>query len=174
MKARNRFEAIGRSLIAGLAGTAAITLSTMIEAKLRGRPDSKTPSKVGGKVMGVQPRDPSGGKRFNQIVHWQYGTMWGLFLAVADELGLRGAPASAAHFSALWSTELVMLPAANAAEPITEWGAEEIAIDAMHHAIYAATAGMVYDLLAPKEEVFEPIGTIKRFAKNLVENIELN
>ena len=40
-----------------------------------------------------------------------------------------------------------MLPSLGVAPPITEWGAEEIAIDAFHHAMYAAATGMAYEWL---------------------------
>ncbi|SRR5581483_7863791 len=169
----NVLETIGRGLVAGLAGTIAITASTMIEARLRGRPESTTPSKVGGKVLGVRPRNRAGQKRFNNIVHWDYGMSWGLFLALAEDLGLTGLPASVAHFSAVWGTALVMLPAADASKPVTEWEPQDIAIDVMHHAVYAAVAGLVYELLAPKEERAEepederPEGTY-RFPKHLL------
>jgi hypothetical protein len=150
MKQGSIAEIIGKGLIAGLAGTVAITASTMIESKIRGHKESTTPSKVGGKVLGVRPRDKEGQSRFNTLMHWQYGTAWGLFLSVCDLIGLRGGLASAAHFSAVWGTSLVMLPAADAAKPVTEWEAEEIGIDAMHHIIYAVVAELTYSALSSR------------------------
>jgi hypothetical protein len=152
MKLHRITSAVGRGLIAGLAGTAAITISTMIEAKLRKRKDSEAPAKVAGKVLGVRPRDAAGKKRFSTLVHWDYGMTWGCFLGIAEAMGVEGAPASAMHFAAVWGAALYMLPAANAAEPVTEWEAEEIAIDVMHHAIYVAVCGLVYSALKSTEE----------------------
>src|SRR5438552_10174904 len=99
-------SAIGRGLIAGLAGTAAITISSTIEMKLRGRKPSTTPGKVAGKVLGVRARDQEGMMRFSNIIHWDYGMSWGLFLSAAELAGLSGTPASLAHFAAVWGAAL--------------------------------------------------------------------
>jgi hypothetical protein len=42
---------------------------------------------------------------------------------------------------------MIILPKFKAAPPITEEDAKTIAIDGLHHAVYATTAGIVYDLL---------------------------
>ena len=68
MNTQRILAAIGRGLIAGLAGTAAITISSTIEMKLRKRPASTTPGKVGGKVLGVKPRNQEGMKRFSNAI----------------------------------------------------------------------------------------------------------
>ncbi len=47
----------------------------------------------------------------------------------------------------VWGSEQVMLPALEVAPPLTEWGAKEIAVDALHHLVYAATTGAAYSLL---------------------------
>jgi hypothetical protein len=70
-------EALGRGLVAGLLGTAAMTISSTAEAKLSGRGASTTPAQAAGKVAGVVPRDEAGEQRFNTLAHWGYGTAWG-------------------------------------------------------------------------------------------------
>ncbi|MGI8946240.1 MAG: hypothetical protein ACR2GL_08400 [Thermoleophilaceae bacterium] len=40
-----------------------------------------------------------------------------------------------------------MLPALGIAPPATSWGAQEVPIDAFHHAVYAATTGVAYELI---------------------------
>lgn len=152
MKMHRITSAIGRGLMAGLAGTAAITISTIIEMKLRKRPPSVAPAKVAGKVLGVRPRDEKGKSHFSNIIHWEYGTSWGTFLAVCEAIGARGTSATALHFAAVWGAALFMLPAADAAEPVTKWEPEDIAVDVMHHAIYVAICGLVYTALAGLEE----------------------
>lgn len=47
---------IGKGLIAGLAGTVAITVSQMIGLHLRDRGSNQAPMKVAGKVLGVEAR----------------------------------------------------------------------------------------------------------------------
>lgn len=139
--------AIGKGLLAGLVGTAAITASTTLEMKLRGREPSPAPSKAGGKVLGVQPRDPEGQARFATAMHWGYGAAWGVVRGLLSLTGLHGAVAGAAHFGAVWAAELAMLPALDVAPPATEMEVEEIAIDAWHHIVYAAATSAAYDFI---------------------------
>lgn len=147
MLLRTIAEAIGKGLVAGLAGTAAMTLSSTIEMKLRGRPSSDAPAEAAAKVLGVEPAGEQGKEQFANIVHWGYGTAWGAVRGLLAEAGLRGAAGCAAHFGLVWGTALTMLPALGVAPRVSEWGAEEIAVDGLHHAVYAATAGAVYDWL---------------------------
>ena len=164
--------ALGRGLIAGLAGTVAITISQMIEMKITGRGNSSAPVKVAGKALGVEPRGKAdlelekekekensnqeekleekveaNKEKFTQIMHFTYGTSWGIARGFLDLAGVRGAPATLAHFGAIWGAALVMLPAAGASKPITKWPAQQIAVDVLHHAVYAVAAGAVYDAM---------------------------
>lgn len=69
--------AVGKGLFAGAAGTALMTISSTLEAKLTGRGSSSAPADAAGKVLGVQPRDEAGQARFSNAVHWGYGIGWG-------------------------------------------------------------------------------------------------
>jgi len=40
-----------------------------------------------------------------------------------------------------------MLPALRVTPPITEWGVQEVVIDALHHLVYAGATGIAYSLL---------------------------
>jgi hypothetical protein len=138
---------IGRGLLAGAIGTAAMTASSTIEEKLRKRPASTAPADAAAKVLGIGefPSD-SAKNAFSNAVHWSYGTGWGLVRAL---LSTRLSPpaATATHLAALWGTEQVVLPALGVAPPITEWGGDEIAIDLAHHVVYATTTGISCELL---------------------------
>jgi hypothetical protein len=140
-------SAVGVGLFAGAAGTAAMTVSSTLEAKLRKRGSSSAPSDAAGKVLGVQPRNPAGRARFSTIVHWGYGTSWGAARGLISLTGLDGAAAAAAHFAAVWGWSLVMLPALDVAPPAWEQDPREVAIDALHHAVYAGTAGAAWRAL---------------------------
>jgi len=137
-------EVIGRGIVAGIVGTAAMTVSSTAEMKLRGREASTTPAKVAGKVLGVRPKGEREKQRFSNLVHWGYGTVWGIPRGLLAAAGLKGAAADAAHFGLIWGTALVMLPAAGAAPPATQWGAKTLAIDAFHHIVYVMAAGLAY------------------------------
>jgi hypothetical protein len=139
--------AVGKGLFAGAAGTVAMTASSTIEMKLRGRGGRSDPPRAAAKVLGVQPVDEEAEARFSNIVHWGYGTAWGGVRGLLAAVGLSGPAATAAHLAAVWGSEQVMLPALDVAPPLTEWGAEEVAIDAFHHLVYAAATGVAYSLL---------------------------
>lgn len=139
--------AVGKGLLAGFVGTAAMTLSSTLEAKARGRKPSDAPARAAAKVLGVSPIGENEKKRFATLVHWGYGTSWGAARGVIAAAGWSGVPAAVAFFGAVWGTELTMLPLLGVAPPATEWERQEIAIDAWHHVVYASTASLVYEWL---------------------------
>lgn len=140
-------SAVGKGIFAGLIGTAAMTVSSAIEMRLNGRSASDAPSKAAGRALGVQPRNQVGKARFGQVVHWSYGTVWGVARGLIGLTGLRGAAAGALHFASVWGAAQLILPALDVAPPATEWDPEEIATDVLHHAVYAAAAGAAYDFI---------------------------
>lgn len=168
--------ALGKGLIAGFAGTVAITISQMIEMQITKREMSNAPVTVAGKALGVEPRgqaqqekekaqsdsdeaservqqkvEANAGK-FGQLMHFSYGTGWGVFRGALDLAGVRGPLADLSHFAAIWGAAQVMLPAAAGTPPITQWSAKEIAIDVMHHAVYACAVGLTYDAMRKAEK----------------------
>lgn len=141
--------AVGRGLFAGAAGTAAMTVSSTLEAKIRDRGSSSAPADAAGKVLGVQPRDEAGEARFSNIVHWGYGTSWGAVRGLLHAGGVDGIAATALHFGAVWGGAQVMLPALDVAPPPWESPKQEVAIDAFHHAVYAMATGFAFAMLQP-------------------------
>jgi hypothetical protein len=129
-------SAVGKGLFAGVAGTAAMTLSSTLEMNIRGRAASSAPAEAALKVLGLEPRDDAAKERFSNLVHWGYGTGWGAMRGVLSAAGIGRLPAGALHFSALWGSETVMLPTLGVAPPITEWGRKEVGIDIWHHLVY--------------------------------------
>lgn len=149
MNTQSTAGTIGKGLLAGLAGTAAMTLSSTIEMKMRGRESSDAPAQAAGKVLGLDPEemDDDAKAQFSNAVHWSYGTNWGAMRGALHAAGVHGVAADAAHFGAVWGTEQIILPALDVAPPATEWGAKEILIDATHHVVYAAATGLTFRLL---------------------------
>jgi len=140
-------SAVGRGLLAGLAGTAAMTVSSTVEARLRHRANSSAPADAAGKVLGVQPTGDSGKSRFGTVVHWGYGTSWGAVRGLLGAAGLHGPAATAAHLAVVWGGEQIALPATGEAPPVWRWGAGEVGLDLLHHVVYACTTGAVYEWL---------------------------
>ena len=139
---------IGKGIFAGLAGTAAMTISSTLEAKLRGRQPSTAPAKAATKALGIETfEDGEAYAKFSNLVHWGYGTGWGVARGVLRAFGLSPRLATPAHFVALWGSAIVTLPKLDAAPPVTKWGKKEVAIDLFHHAVYITAAAVAYELL---------------------------
>ena len=149
MKLDGLAGAIGTGVLAGLAGTAAMTVSSTLEAKLRGRAFSSAPAEAAARVLGIREFESAAAKsRFSNLVHWGYGTGWGVARGLLGAAGLRGAAATPAHFATVWGSALVTLPTLDVAPPVTMWGREEVAIDVFHHAVYAVATGLAYEALS--------------------------
>ena len=140
---------IGRGLAAGLVGTAAMTVSSTLEAKLRGREFSKAPAKAAEKVLGIERfESPEAETRFSNLVHWGYGTGWGAVRGLLGSTPLPPKAATVVHGAAVWGQAAVMLPKLGVAPPVTQWGTEEVAIDVFHHTVYATATGVAYEFLS--------------------------
>ena len=140
--------AIGRGLVAGLAGTAAMTISSTLEARLRGRAFSTAPARATAKVLGIHEFDSELAQaRWNDLSHWGYGTGWGVLRGLLGATPMSPRAATVAHGAAIYGAAQVTLPALDIAPPSIFWGAKEIAIDALHHAVYATATGLAYRLI---------------------------
>lgn len=141
-------SSIGKGLVAGAVGTAAMTVSSTLEAKLRGRAPSSAPARATAKVLGIAEfEDDQAQARFNDLSHWGYGTSWGVVRGLLGATGMPARTATAVHGAAIYGAAQVMLPALEVAPPVIFWPKEEIAIDAFHHAVYAAVTGLAYGLV---------------------------
>jgi hypothetical protein len=140
---------LGKGLLAGLVGTAAMTVVSTLEMKARKRAASATPAKAAERVLGMKPQDERARSRLSNLVHFTYGTLWGTMRSILGRTlsaaGVRNplAPA-AAHLAVVWGTELVALPRLGLTPPVREWGRKEVAIDWMHHLVYAAAVDGAY------------------------------
>jgi hypothetical protein len=139
--------ALGRGIVAGAAATAAMTVASTAEMKLRGRPPSTAPADVAAKLLGVKPRKRSG-TRFATVAHVVSGVSLGTARGLLDLAGVDRRAAPASFFTIAWTPDLLLVPAAGAAEPPWRWGAKEIAISAAHHIAYAAAGETTYRALA--------------------------
>ena len=145
---RSLADAIGKGVLAGVAGTAAMTVSSTLEAKLRGREPSTAPAKAATKALGIEAfEDGEAYERFSNLVHWGYGTGWGVTRGLLRLVGLGPRLATVAHFAAIWGSALYTLPKFEVAPPVTEWGAKEVAIDVFHHLVYVTATAAAFELL---------------------------
>ena len=142
-------NALGDGLVAGFLGTAAMTVSSTLEARLRHRQASTAPARATAKALGITAFDSDLARaRFNDLSHWGYGTGWGVVRGILGATGMRPTKATAAHGAAVWGSAAVTLPALDIAPPFVFWGRKEVAIDLLHHTVYAVATGLAYELVA--------------------------
>ena len=139
---------IGKGLVAGLVGTAAMTVSSSVEARISHRAGSSAPARATTKLLGIREfEDDIAAARFNDLSHWGYGTAWGIARGLLSAMGLSPAAATVVHGAAVWGGAQVMLPALEVAPPFIYWGRKEVAIDLLHHSVYAIATGIAYWLI---------------------------
>ncbi len=136
--------ALGAGILSGLAGTAAITAAQSIEMKLTGRSPSDTPVRAAEKALAIAPAVQERKGQVNNLIHWCYGVVWGLFRTLLAITGVRGLRAVLAHFIALWAAGMALLPALKVSTPPWKWGAKSLLIDGLLHGVYAAGAGAAF------------------------------
>lgn len=145
-------SSVGKGLLAGLVGTAAMTVSSSLEARIRHRAASSAPARATAKVLGIKEfEDEIAAARFNDLSHWGYGTMWGVVRGLLGATRLAPAAATAAHGAAVWGSAQVTLPALEVAPPFVFWGRKEVAIDLWHHTVYAVATGLAYRLIDARD-----------------------
>jgi hypothetical protein len=152
MKIGDIAAAVGKGLVAGAVGTAAITGSTMLAQRLAGQERSSAPADATEKVLGIEPKGEAEKERLSTVAHWGYGTAWGVPRGLMALAGLGGLTATMAHFAAVWGSELAMLPRLKVAPPVARWGRKELALDAVHHLVYAGATTAAFRFLDRRTE----------------------
>jgi hypothetical protein len=128
---------------AGAGGTAAITASSTLEMRLRGRPPSTAPIDAVERLLGRRLPDGVRGP-VGTAAHVASGLALGPPRVLLDRLGV-GEPAATGLFALVaWTPDAVVVPALGVTDPPWRWGAVEVAISAWHHVAYAlgASAGL--------------------------------
>ena len=142
-------EAVGRGLAAGVAGTVAMTASSTLEMKLRGRPPSTAPAKAVGRLLGVKPVGRKGEQRFATVAHALTGVSLGAARGVLDAAGVRRPAATLpATFAIVMAPEVLLAPALGATDPPWRWGLLESAISVAHHVAWVGAAEAAYRALS--------------------------
>lgn len=143
--------AIGIGLMAGLAGTIAMTISQNAEMKITGRKPSDSPAKAAREVLDIKPVTEGKSEKVSNEIHLAYGTSLGVVRGILSLLNVTGLPASLVHLATVWGGEMIMLPALRVAPPITKEKPGEIALEAVHQLVYAITTGLVFDSINEKQ-----------------------
>lgn len=138
-------------VLATLIGTVFMNLSSETEMHIRGRQASVTPGRATNKLLGVVGVPQLEGVPLTVLstwTHYVYGAAWGVVLWAL--FGVADLPIVAAlplFFLAVWGTEQVQLPALGLTPPSWKWGAKEVAIDLVHHVVFAVGSVIAWVLV---------------------------
>ena len=139
-----------RGALAGLAGTAAMTLAEKVEQQVTSRPDSYVPGRTltaltTGRRLPERARPPVR----NHLMHWGTGALVGALRGVWSASGLRGWRASAWHTSVRLATDQTLENATGVGSPPWTWSRQDQVVDVGGKAIYSFVTGAVADRLVP-------------------------
>jgi hypothetical protein len=139
-----------RGALAGLAGTAAMTLAEKVEQQVTHRPDSYVPGRTL-TALATNRRLPERARPpvRNHLMHWGTGALVGSLRGVWSAVGLRGWRASAWHTSVRLATDQTLENATGVGSPPWTWSRQDQVVDVGGKAVYAFVTGVVADLLVP-------------------------
>lgn len=138
---------VAKGAVAGVIGTAAMTVTQAIEMRVTGREASLVPGEVGAKLARLKVR----GRRKRRLslgVHWAHGLNGGLVRGLLGLTPLTGASAGATHFAALWVSDVTLYMALGIASPPWRWEREELAVDLLHKGLYAVVTSAAFERLS--------------------------
>lgn len=140
---------IGKGAIAGLAGVVAMTaFQRLVEMPLTGRSESYAPADLVMKLFPVAPKRKRDRRRLNYAAHFGVGVAWGVGHGlIATRVGLRGQPAVATAFGAIWSGDVLANTALGLTKP-WQWSRQDLAVDVVDKLVLAEAAGLVFDRLS--------------------------
>jgi hypothetical protein len=136
---------VARGGLAGVAGSVVMTaFQKLVEMPVSEREDSYAPAELAQKLLPVRPQSAAGRWWLNYAAHTALGAMWGAAYGVAAHKGLRGPRGAAATFAAIYSQDLVMIPALGLGKP-WQWSRKDWTIDALDKAVVIAATGAIFD-----------------------------
>jgi len=140
-----------RSVLAGAAGTATMTLAYSTERRLRRNPstpldydDSLVPGKIVAGIMNLPHVTDREDHELGLILRWSYGSMFGLLHGALRRT--IGEPwASAAFGGTLMTATLTLFPLLGRTPPPWRWPADVLATSVATHIVYVAGVAAVDD-----------------------------
>lgn len=137
-------RAVSWGLVAGVAGTAAQTLSEKIEVSFTGRPASLVPAQVGAKLVGPPVRTGTDAVRLNWTVHWLHGITMGTVRGLLGVTPLSSAAASLLHFPLVWGSDVALYAGLHITPAPWKWSGKELATDLFHKGVLSAATSLVF------------------------------
>ena len=138
----------GNGMVAGLAGTTAMTVSEKLEQALTGRPSSFIPGHAVERMLALPTKPDKERRWMNWAAHWGLGTLGATWRGVMAEGGMRGPLASGIFLVFRIATDETMENVTGVGKPPWSWKKGLATIDVLHKAVYAFATGLVADQLA--------------------------
>lgn len=143
--------ALGRGLVAGAAGTAALTVSQLVAAKITGTEPPAAAGVVGKRVLeGVFLRQVPDQQQpaINQVVHWSYGTAWGGLYGIVQATLRWPPPVHGLMFGSLvGGVGTALLPTLQLMPPPWKVPPATLGVNTFHHLVYGVTTAAVFHAL---------------------------
>jgi hypothetical protein len=151
-------RAAAQGLCAGVIGTAVFTAYQLATGKAGGEEQPKewseaaTPAQVGQRVAeGVfqeeVPLERAG--LLTQVVHWLYGSSWGVLYGLLEESIRQPVVSGAALTGAVVATDYTLLPAMKLYRPPWRYPAKTLAADVATHLIHGLATAAAFRALEP-------------------------
>ncbi len=141
------FRLVGRGLVAGLLGVAAMTAAEKLEQAFTRRPNSFVPAHTLERLLRLPHKPDSERLWLNWTMHWGQGIVLGPVRALMAARGLRGPVGSFLFMNLrLLNDQTLENTTGVGALPWT-WPVDEQVIDLLHKAIYAFVTGAAADRL---------------------------
>jgi hypothetical protein len=156
---RSPLGALAGGLVAGAAGTAAMTAYQDLVAKRRHQEqsapkrwkDAPAPAQVGRRMLeGVLGRHVTleQAPKLGRIMHWAYGTSWGgLYGLVAGTVRTPALPAGGAFGTAVWAASYAELVPLGIYEPPWKYPVKELALDLSYHLVFGVATAAAFERL---------------------------
>ncbi len=147
-----RIPWVVRSVVAGAAGTAVMTLAYESERRVRGTrqpldyDDSLVPGRIVAGVLHLHNVTPRGDAELGMALRVGYGSAFGLWHGLLHKV-LPEPWAGAAFGGTLITATFVAFPLLGRTPPPWEWPADVMATALGTHAAYASTVAVVDDVL---------------------------
>lgn len=142
------WRAAATGMLAGAAGTAAMTLAEKIEQQFTNRPDSYVPAHTLERLLGLPERPDDQRVLLNHAMHWGTGIVVGTLRGVMAQAGLRGPRASLLlHLPVRLTTDQMLENATEVGSPPWTWPGGEQVIDTTEKGVYSLVTGLVADAL---------------------------
>lgn len=162
--------AVGRGLLAGVAGTAAMTAWQELSAKLQSSEgedgtsseekakdpweEASAPAKVGRRIIeGVFHKEVSADQigTLTNVMHWGYGTTWGaVYGLLAGTAGRSSATGGLVFGTGVWLSSYAELVPMGLYEPPTEYEPKELAMDLSYHLVYGTATALAFAAVSPR------------------------